>query len=44
LEKVGKKYDTLSDVTGVLHDIVTEWDRTVVAPYEDLKIKQNGDV
>lgn len=44
LEKVGKRYDTLSDITGVLHDVVTEWDRKVVAIYEEEKIKQNGDI
>ena len=40
----GKRYDTLSDVTGVLNDAKTEFERRVVAPYEDKKIKENGDV
>ncbi len=40
----GKSYNTLSDVTGVLNDVKTEFERRVVAPYEDKKIGQNGDV
>lgn len=40
----GKRYATLSDVTGVLNDAKTEFERRVVAPYEDEKIKENGDV
>ena len=40
----GKSYNTLSDVTGVLNDVKTEFERRVVAPYEDKKIKENGDV
>ena len=39
-----KCYATLSDVTGVLSDVKTEFERRVVAPYEDGKIKENGDV
>ena len=44
LEKVGKKYDTLSDVHGVLQDAAAEFYRLVVAPYEDLKRVSNGEV
>ena len=40
----GKRYDTLSDVTGVLNDVKTEFERRVVAKYEDAKCKLNGDV
>lgn len=40
----GKRYDTLSDVTGVLNDVKTEFERRVVVPYEDNKIIENGDV
>ena len=44
MEKVGKCYDHLSDVSGILHDIAVEFDRIVVAPYEDLKRKENGEI
>ncbi len=40
----GKSYGILSDVTGVFNDAKVEFERRVVAPYEDEKIKQNGDV
>jgi hypothetical protein len=44
IESVGKKYDTLSDVHGVLADVQAEFYRRVVAPYEEFKIHENGDV
>ncbi len=44
LKVLGKSYDTLSDVTGILNDIKTEFERRVVAPYEDEAIERNGDV
>lgn len=44
LDKVGKNYDHLSDISGVLRDVSVEFDRRVFAPYEDEKIKQNGDI
>jgi hypothetical protein len=37
-------YDTCSDITGVLTDVRSEFERRVMGPYEDEKIKQNGDV
>lgn len=40
----GISYDTLSDITGVLNDVKTEFERQVVAPYEDKKIEENGNV
>ncbi len=40
----GTRYDTLSDITGVLNDVKTEFERRIIAPYEDKKIKENGDV
>ena len=42
--KGGPSYDTLCDVTGVLNDVKTEFERRVVAPYEDQKIIENGDL
>lgn len=44
LEHTGKSYSTLSDITGVLNDVKTEFERRVVAPYERGKISINGDV
>jgi hypothetical protein len=40
----GKTYNSLSDVTGVLNDVKVEFERRVVAPYENEKIDENGDV
>ncbi len=37
-------YARLNSITGVLHDVAVEFDRRVVAPYEDKKIQENGDV
>ena len=37
-------YARLNNITGVLHDVAVEFDRRVVAPYEDKKCRQNGDV
>jgi len=43
-KKKGICYDTLSDVTGVLNDVKTEYERELVAKYEDDKIKKNGKI
>ena len=43
-KKHGVSYGTLSDITGVLNDVKIEFERRVVAPYEDTKIKENGDI
>lgn len=40
----GISYGTCSDVTGLLNDVKIEFERRVVAPYEDKKIKENGDI
>ncbi len=37
-------YARLNNITGVLHDVAVEFDRRVVAPYEDMKKEENGDV
>jgi len=37
-------YSTLNDVLGALEGCKLELYRRVVAPYEDKKIKENGDV
>ena len=44
IECVGSSYNTFSDITGVLNDIKVEFERQVVAPYEDAKIEENGPV
>jgi len=40
----GKSYSTLNEVIGVLECAKLELYRRIVAPYEDTKIDQNGDV
>jgi len=42
IDSKGLNYNNLSDVTGVLNDVKIEFERCVVAPYEDKKIKENG--
>ena len=40
----GAGYKTLNAIIGVLECCKQEWYRRKVAPYEDQKIKENGDV
>lgn len=40
----GLNYANMNSVAGVLQKVLAEFDERVVRPYEDLKIKQNGDV
>jgi len=40
----GKNYQNLNEVIGVLECAKLELYRRIVAPYEDVKIQQNGDV
>ena len=42
--KKGKCYKTLNEVQGVMTCASMEFYRKVVTPYEDEKIKQNGDL
>jgi hypothetical protein len=44
IQMKGINYTHLNDVTGVLDSASKEFYRRVVAPYEDNKIKQNGDI
>lgn len=37
-------YQTINDVVGALEGAKLEFYRRVAVPYEDLKIKENGDV
>ena len=40
----GACYQTFNDIVGAVDGAKTEFERRVVAPYEDTKIKENGDV
>jgi hypothetical protein len=40
----GQNYTHLNDVIGVLMNVILEFNRRVISPYEDQKIKENGDV
>ena len=37
-------YQEIDDVSSAMRGAATEWDRRVLATYEDEKIKENGDV
>lgn len=40
----GKNYSNINEVIGALECAKLEFYRRIAAPYEDLKIKENGDV
>jgi len=44
MTRKGLKYQNCNDVMGALAGAQMEFYRKTVAPYEDLKIKENGDV
>jgi hypothetical protein len=44
LDNNGKSYQTINDIVGALECCKLELYRRIVAPYEDTKIKENGDV
>ena len=44
VERKGLSYQTINDVLGALDGARAEFYRRVAAPYEDQKIKENGDV
>jgi len=44
LDRQGHRYTNYVGVIGVLETIILELYRRVVAPYEEEKIKENGDV
>lgn len=37
-------YQTINDIVGALEGAKAEFQRRIVVPYEDSKIKENGDV
>lgn len=44
LESKPLKYQTFNDIIGALEGAKLELYRRLIAPYEDTKIKENGDV
>lgn len=44
LKEVGKSYTSMNAVIGVLECVKHEFQRRLLDPYEDGKIKENGDV
>lgn len=44
VEEFGLSYQTINDVIGALEGAKMEFYRRVAVPYEDQKIKENGDV
>ena len=44
IEKHGECYQTYNDIIGALEGAKLELYRRKIAPYEDKKIKENGDV
>ena len=44
LKAHGKSYSTMNDIIGVLEAAKMEFNRRIVAPYEDIKIVENGDM
>ena len=39
-----KKYDDMNAILGVLRCVSAEFERRILAPYEDRKIAENGDI
>lgn len=44
LQVKGKNYQNLNEIIGVLECVKQEFYRRIAAPYEDIKIRENGDV
>lgn len=40
----GRKFETLNGIVGVLETTKSEFIRRILAPYEDRKMRENGDV
>jgi hypothetical protein len=43
-EDHGRSYQAINDISGAFTEALAEFRRRVVAPYEDTKIAQNGDL
>jgi len=44
VDRNGLNYQVINDVVGALEGVKAEFQRRVVAPYEDRKIAENGDL
>lgn len=44
MENMGVKYSTINDIVGALEGAKLEFYRRVASQYENIKIKENGDV
>ena len=44
MDRMGKSYKTFNDISGAMTECLAEFRRRVIAPYEDEKTKQNGDL
>lgn len=44
LHRKGLSYENISDAIGAAQDAADEMKRRILAPYEDKKIGQNGDI
>lgn len=44
VDDLGESYQTYNDIMGVLEGVKLELYRRRVAPYEEKKIKENGDI
>jgi len=40
----GLRYNTLNDAIGIVECVKQELYRMIVSPYEDIKIKENGEI
>lgn len=44
VKEMGLHYSTINDIIGALEGAKLEFYRRIAAPYEDEKVKENGDV
>jgi hypothetical protein len=44
IQSTGLNYQLIAEITGVLDNVKSEFYRRKAVPYEDVKIKENGDV
>ena len=44
IARMGKNYQHINDVVGALEGAKMEFYRRLAAPYEDIKVAENGDV
>ncbi len=44
IDRIGKSYSSLSMCSSAMEHAKLEWYRKVLVPYEDEKIRENGDI